>query len=92
MSQYVIKHVGFAGGSASEFDGQYIKSFDVDAHDGQGFAIFTRDPREAIRFPNAYEAMKFWQRQSTVRPLRADGKPNRPMTASTIELYKLEDV
>jgi hypothetical protein len=67
-------------------DHTYIASINVDAHDGQGEVVMTEHKEAARVFENAKEAMLYWRRQSTVRPLRADGKPNRPGTAFTIEV------
>jgi len=64
--------------------GSYLKSFNVEAHDGQGTADFTDDPNEALHFDSFSEAMDAWMRQSKTRPLRADGRPNRPLTAFTM--------
>lgn len=64
--------------------GQWIRSFDPDAYDGRGDLATTEDPALALRFPDAVTAWRFWRQQSTVRPLRPDGKPNRPLTALSI--------
>ena len=37
-----------------------------------------------MKFADMSEAFECWKRQSTVCPLRADGKPNRPLTAFSI--------
>jgi hypothetical protein len=44
-----------------------------------------------MRFKTAGEAWMLWRRPSRVRPVRADGKPNRPLTAFTIEVLDEED-
>lgn len=62
----------------------WLRSLDVDAHDGRGDVRITHDPTKAMRFASIMSASQCWQRQSTVRPLRPDGKPNRPLTAYTI--------
>jgi hypothetical protein len=61
----------------------FVKSFDHDADRGRGDGKFTNDPNDAKRFDNGADAIEFWQKQSKVRPLRPDGKPNRPLTAYT---------
>lgn len=66
-------------------DGQWLASYDVDAHDGLGEAIGTADPGEALRFPDVRAVLEAWKEQSTVEPLRLDGKPNRPLSAFTIQ-------
>ena len=62
----------------------WLKALDVNAHRGQGSVATTTDRREALRFADMGEAFKCWKRQSTVAPLRADGRPNRPLTAFSI--------
>lgn len=63
----------------------WIRSGDVDAHDGFGDGEVTHEPLEALRFADGSAALGFWRTQSTVRPYRDDGRPNRPLTAMTIE-------
>jgi hypothetical protein len=64
--------------------GQWLEAFDVDAFDGWGDALFTADINRAMRFADLGAAFTAWKTQSTVRPLRADGEPNRPLTAFSI--------
>ena len=71
--------------SPPSLEGQYLKSFDVEAHDGRGTAEWTASLAEAMRFDDLSEAIEAWQTQSKVRPLRADGRPNRPLTAFHVE-------
>lgn len=59
----------------------YLASFDVDARGGIGSEVLTDDIRKALLFETQHEAMLAWNTQSTVRPYRPDGKPNRPLTA-----------
>jgi hypothetical protein len=75
--------------SPEEVEGQYLVSFDFDAMRGTGYGIFTDKPEHAMRFKTLRDAMEFWRTQSTVKPLRPDGMPNRPLTASTISIFKV---
>ena len=75
--------------SPPELEGQFLHSFIFDAEGGNGYGVFTHDPAEAKRFAHAGEAFQFWNTQSTVKPLRADGKPNKPLSASTVEIVTL---
>jgi hypothetical protein len=77
----VIKCWGPAHDLKEPIKGEYLKSFDPEAHDGRGEALFTRHIKEAMVFTDAMEAIKLWQTQSVTRPLRDDGKKNRPLTA-----------
>jgi hypothetical protein len=89
MSQVIIKLLSHANGYVSGHEGQYLKSMDFEAHDGRGEAGFTEHLAEALRFADKGAALAFWKTQSKVRPMRPDGKPNRPLTASTVEIIEL---
>jgi hypothetical protein len=82
----VIRIVGDALGRSTPFDGKYIKSFDPDAHDGRGAVTATAEPTDALQFASTIEALALWKQPSKVHPLRSDGKPNRPLTAYSVEL------
>ena len=73
----------------AELDGQYLKSFDHDGSGGVGYGEGTFDPNEALQFDTQMDALEFWRKPSSVRPLRPDGEPNRPLTASTVEFVPL---
>ncbi len=77
----VIKCWGPAYSLDPQIDGEYLRSFDPEAHDGRGDATFTSDIRQAMVFPDAVAAIKCWQTQPKTRPLRDDGRPNRPLTS-----------
>jgi hypothetical protein len=68
----------------------YLRAFDPDADDGRGVVVVTQDRREAMRFDAAAAALAMWKRQSSVRPLRPDGQPNRPLTAFTVMLEQAD--
>lgn len=75
----------------STIEGSYVQSFDVDANDGRGDLVVTFDKKNAKQFDNGGEAVEFWRQQSTVHPIReTDGKPNRPLTAYTISIERVE--
>jgi hypothetical protein len=73
-----------------ERSARWLKSFDPDAHGGLGLVEWTRDIRQAIKFADFIEAKDYYIQQSTVRPLRADGQPNRPLTGWTVTLEPCE--
>lgn len=85
----IILAIEFANGAPCPHANQWLQSFDHDACDGQGHGEFTLDPDKAMRFSDSAEAMEFWGRQSTVRPLRPDGEPNKPLTALTCAIETL---
>lgn len=84
---YTIKIIGNTLDIPGPEDGKYLKEFhpDTDAH---GKLIVTSNRDEAMQFEDGGEAWKFWQQQSKRFPLRLDGKPNRPLTAFTVEIAK----
>jgi hypothetical protein len=88
----VIRYQGLTGFSRTTkghpWAGAYLKAYDPEAHDGQGFAEWTMDPAEALRFENAVDALEFWRQVPKSRPVRGDGQPNRPLTAYTIAVEK----
>jgi hypothetical protein len=74
---------------------EYLASFDPDVREPgvdypTGYAEWTSVPGEAMTFPTHAEALIFWKTQSTATPLRPDGKPNRPLTAFSISVERLE--
>jgi hypothetical protein len=71
-------------GSGDFDEGAWLASYDLNAHDGFGEARATNDPAGALRFPDVAAVFAAWKEPSTVRPLRDDGKPNRPLSAFTI--------
>lgn len=68
----------------------FIQAFDLDFMDGIGKAVLTEDVGQALTFPDLPALMNAWRATSAVRPVRPDGKPNRPLTAFTIEPVNLD--
>ena len=87
---YLIKIVGLIGRQLADTlatpVGQYVEHYDPDARDGLGEVQTTPDPSRAKRYATQLEATAEWRRVSTVRPLRPDGEPNRPLTAYHVEI------
>jgi|SRR5215831_4915616 len=78
-------------------DPVWLKSYDPDIHaEGApyptGMIETTDDPLEAMKFDSKREAMECWNTQSTVVPYRPDGRPNKPLTAFTVEIKSLPGV
>lgn len=86
----IIQIVSLATGLPCKEADMYLKDFDVDAFCGCGHLTVTPDIDDARRFPTVQEAFQFWRRQSKVRPYRPDNKPNRPLTAYTIEMVPVK--
>jgi hypothetical protein len=64
--------------------GAYIKSYNPAAFGGLGDVEFTQDINEALVFQDDSEARDFLMQVPAERPLRADGRPNRPIRAFDI--------
>ena len=79
-------------GQPSDLDGTYIRDYMPDTDPmGRGNLTVTHEKRLAKRFSDFHEAASFWKQQSKRNPLRPDGKPNRPLTAYTVEFERVED-
>lgn len=81
----VVATVGRVADACGYAEGQYVKGYDLDAFDGRGDVLLTRRLEEAQLWPTAQALYRAWMATSTVRPLRADGQPNRPLTAFSVE-------
>jgi hypothetical protein len=64
----------------------FLQAYDPEYAGGRGLAEWTDDIETAMRFSTAGEAWMLWRSVSMTRPVRADGEPNRPLTAFTIEV------
>jgi len=71
--------------------GDYLEWSDPNARKGFGDDRWTDDLAKAQRFPSFEAAMECWKAQSTKRPFRDDGKPNRPMTAYSVTVEQVAD-
>lgn len=70
--------------------GQYLYRYDPEYANGAGDAVTTDDPTKAARFANAGDAFECWRSVPRSLPQRPDGKPNRPLTAFTIEVVEYD--
>lgn len=75
---------------ASQHQGRYVSRYDPDAHGGRGEVWTVVDPREALQFDSLVALADFHRQVSKVKPLREDGKPNRPITAYTVSIFDWE--
>jgi hypothetical protein len=86
----VIRALGFADSDTPcPHADQWLKSFDHDAYDGRGYGVFTDKILRAKRFASKADALAFWNTQSTVQPWRPDGRPNKPLTALSVEIEEI---
>ena len=67
------------GSSAGELDGAWLVSYDPAGGDGYGEGAWSQDPADAALF-TAEEWAALWTAAPANRPLRPDGKQNRPIT------------
>lgn len=80
----VLRVVCLADGSPTIHDGQYLVY--SNRHSGLVAGLWTSPSiEEAKTFPSVAEALEYWQQISPTVPVRPDGKPNRPLTAYTME-------
>lgn len=86
---HAIKIVSSATGERRIEDGMYVAKYDPNGRNGRGDVVFTPEPEGALKFATAKDVLDFYQQVSTTHPLRPDGKPNRPLTAYTVEIVKL---
>jgi hypothetical protein len=87
---YVIKIEADTQEPDSEHAGRFVSRYDPDAHDGLGHVWTVAEPRKARQFATNAAAVEFWRQPSTIKPLREDGKPNRPLTAFTVSIFDWE--
>lgn len=80
---HVIRILGLATGQKSSLEGQYLRYYDPSAHDGRGEIRGTPDVKKAIQFESPADAMYTYRLSYGTR---TDGKPNRPLTAYTVEI------
>ena len=88
MSKVVLRLVGTAAGKPTEFDGKFLEYYDPSycpknlPYDG-GALLVTPDLNQAMQFKDAAAALEKWRESYGVR---ADGQPNRPLTAFSVEV------
>lgn len=83
---YALAHA-----ASGEEINQWVKRYDPEAFDGRGDVEFTADPAEALRFESTGDALECWKRVPSSRPLRPDGRSNRPLTAFTVTVGPLPE-
>lgn len=95
MPEYVIVNQGVMGfslsGKGPNVANQFLASFDPEAHDGWGYATWTKDLDQAMKFVDQAAGMDCWRTIPKSRPTRPDGAPNRPLTVFTIAISPVED-
>jgi hypothetical protein len=64
--------------------GRYLADYDPSGNMGAGRIVTTDDPAKALRFESLEQLMLVWKATSQTHPIRADGLPNRPLTALNV--------
>jgi len=85
----VVRLYGVIG--PQPWDGAYLQWYDPEAHGGLGDVRITADIAHAARFPNFAAVMTLYHAVPKCRPLRPDGKPNRPLCAFTMDVVDVVD-
>jgi hypothetical protein len=67
--------------------GSYLASYSPEGASGTGVAEWTRDPAQAMTFATAEAATECYRAVPYNRPLRPDGKPNRPLTMFSVAFW-----
>jgi len=80
----VLQVQGLPDGSPTPVDGEYLKFFDFEFDNGRGRGEFTTDINTALQFDDMEAALAFYKTQPKCKPLRWDGRPNRPLTATNV--------
>ncbi len=89
----VVKIIAWADGRKSRVSGWYIKSVDVQAAPiSDMWLVPTEDLDEAKRWPDVAAVHRTYREVLQSDPVRPDGKPNRPLTALTIEILPVLDM
>jgi hypothetical protein len=83
----VIRLVARANGARSQRAGKYIARY-VPSPFGRDILVVSTDVGRAKRFEDHTAAHAFWTQQ---HGMRADGLPNRPLTAWTVEILPAGD-
>ena len=91
-----MRLVDWANGETSPIAGEYLVRYEPAEMltDGSGYKpgmvlITSPDYKKAKVFPDAIAVLECWRQSHGTRP---DGKPNRPLTAYTIESIPLDDL
>jgi hypothetical protein len=87
---WLVQCLSLAGDiSAGELAGAWLVSYDPEGCDGHGEGTWTHDPTEATVFTSE-EWLALSRAVPANRPLRPDGKPNRPITMFTTLLTPVD--
>jgi hypothetical protein len=69
--------------------GLWLRRYDPNAYGGNGMVEWTPNRDRALKFADAAQAWECCHRPSRVKPLRPDGKPNRPITTFSLTIENI---
>jgi hypothetical protein len=78
------------GVSIGPREGEFIKSVDIQSVPDIHWLQLTPDLDEAQTWPDVEAAMRTYKEILKNDPVRADGRPNRPLTAFTVLIEKIQ--
>ena len=88
----IIRLIALANGEPSPIDGQYVVDYDPsrDGTDTNGnpigcYLVTDANPMRARQY-SVSEALETWNKVDIRNPTRPDGRPNKPLTAYTVEI------
>lgn len=94
----VVRILGLVVGGPTAFDGKFLKEydpgrqgFDPDGRPMTAHVVVTDDIEEAMKFESMTEFHMLYRAVDPDNPMRPDGRPNRPLTAFTVEVTKIEE-
>lgn len=95
---FLMRLESLMDGTQTPFDGQYLVEYDperdgVDDHGEpmDAHLVTTADPAKAKRFEDLIEFQHTWALVCQRRPVRYDGKPNRPLTSFMVSTVRIND-
>jgi hypothetical protein len=88
----IMRLIGWADGRECPGAGKFIRTVDIQqAPMSAEWITVTADPAKARLWPSVGDAMQTYREVLKSEPVRADGKPNRPLTALTVVIEQLEE-
>jgi hypothetical protein len=88
----IINCVGLAGTVGGAWPaGSYLAEYDPEDNNGLGRSAWTSDPSRAKVF-SLEDAIETYKAVPANRPVRGDGKPNRPLTVFAVEFVSIEEI
>lgn len=87
----IVKCGGSTTGQRLPFVGKYLVAYDLEFDNGIGICSFSSDPKNAMRFADLAAFHAAYRATPICRPLRFDGRPNRPLTSTHWEIITVNE-